>query len=102
MSGSAEISESLYRQETARCGIDNVVLLSPYRQKTETGANALNQRLQGKVNPPADGKMDAVHGQRRFRTGDKVMQIKNCEAFNAATSCFSFLDTFARLSENIS
>ena len=82
MSVSAEIIESLYLQETARCGIDNVVLLSPYRQKTETGANALNQRLQGKVNPPADGKMDAVHGQRRFRTGDKVMQIKNCEDIN--------------------
>lgn len=82
MSVSAEIIESLYLQETARCGIDNVVLLSPYRQKTETGANALNQRLQGKVNPPSDGKMDAVHGQRRFRTGDKVMQIKNCEDIN--------------------
>ena len=82
MSVSAEIIESLYLQETARCGIDNVVLLSPYRQKTETGANALNQRLQGKVNPSADGKMDAVHGQRRFRTGDKVMQIKNCEDIN--------------------
>lgn len=82
MSVSAEIIESLYLHETARCGIDNVVLLSPYRQKTETGANALNQRLQGKVNPPADGKMDAVHGQRRFRTGDKVMQIKNCEDIN--------------------
>ena len=82
MSVSAEIIESLYLQETARCGIDNVVLLSPYRQKTETGANALNQRLQGKVNPPADGKMDAVHGQIRFRTGDKVMQIKNCEDIN--------------------
>ena len=82
MSVSAEIIESLYLQETARCGIDNVVLLSPYRQKTETGANALNQRLQGKVNPPADGKMDAVHGQRRFRTGDKVIQIKNCEDIN--------------------
>ena len=79
LSVSAEIIESLYLQETAKYGIDNVVLLSPYRQKTETGANALNQRLQAKVNPPAEGKSDAVHGQRRFRTGDKVMQIKNCE-----------------------
>lgn len=79
---SADIIETLYLQETAKYGIDNVVLLSPYRQKTETGANALNQRLQGKVNPPSDEKMDAVHGQRRFRTGDKVMQIKNCEDIN--------------------
>ena len=82
LSVSAEIIESLYLQETDKYGIDNVVLLSPYRQKTETGANALNQRLQGKINPPAAGKNDAVHGQRRFRTGDKVMQIKNCEDIN--------------------
>ena len=82
LSVSADIIETLYFQETAKYGIDNVVLLSPYRQKTETGANALNQRLQDKVNPPAEGKMDAVHGQRRFRTGDKVMQIKNCEDIN--------------------
>ena len=82
LSVSADIIEKLYLQETAKYGIDNVVLLSPYRQKTETGANALNQRLQDKVNPPAEGKMDAVHGQRRFRTGDKVMQIKNCEDIN--------------------
>ena len=82
LSVSAEIIESLYLQETAKYGIDNVVLLSPYRQKTETGANALNQRLQGKINPPAAGKNDAVHGQRRVRTGDKVMQIKNCEDIN--------------------
>ena len=79
---SANIIETLYLQETAKYGIDNVVLLSPYRQKTDTGANALNQRLQSKVNPSEDGKMDAVHGQRRFRTGDKVMQIKNCEDIN--------------------
>lgn len=82
LSVSAEIIESLYLQETAKYGIDNVVLLSPYRQKTETGANALNQRLQGKINPPGVGKYDAVHGQRRFRTGDKVMQIKNCDEIN--------------------
>ena len=82
LSVSADIIETLYLQETAKYGIDNVVLLSPYRQKTETGANALNHRLQDKVNPPAEGKIDAVHGQRRFRTGDKVMQIKNCEDIN--------------------
>lgn len=79
---SAEIIEKLYLQEVEKYGIDNVVLLSPFRQKTETGANALNQRLQARVNPPADGKGEAVHGQRRFRVGDKVMQIKNCDEIN--------------------
>lgn len=77
---SANIIESLYLQEISKYGVDNVVLLSPYRQKTETGVNALNQRLQGKINPPAAGKNEATHGQRRFRLGDKVMQIKNCDA----------------------
>lgn len=82
LSVSAELIESLYLEETAKYGVDNVVLLSPYRQKTETGVNALNQRLQGKINPPADNKNEAVHGQRRFREGDKVMQIRNCEDVN--------------------
>lgn len=77
---SANIIESLYLQEISKYGVDNVVLLSPYRQKTETGVNALNQRLQGKINPPGAGKNEATHGQRRFRLGDKVMQIKNCDA----------------------
>ena len=79
---SAEIIETLYLQETEKYGVDNVVLLSPYRQKTETGANALNLRLQAKINPPAEGEFDAVHGQRRFRVGDKVMQIKNSGDIN--------------------
>lgn len=79
LSVSANIIESLYLEEITKHGVDNVVLLSPYRQKTETGVNALNQRLQGKINPPTAGKNEAIHGQRRFRLGDKVMQIKNCD-----------------------
>lgn len=79
---SADMIESIYLQEIAKYGVDNVVLLSPYRQKTETGVNALNQRIQGKVNPPDPAKNEAVYGQRRFRVGDKVMQTKNCEQIN--------------------
>ena len=56
-----------------------VALLSPYRQKTETGVNALNELLREKINPPAPDKAEVVHGTRRFRCGDKVMQIKNCD-----------------------
>lgn len=82
LSVSADIIESIYLQEIAKYGVDNVVLLSPYRQKTETGVNALNQRIQGKVNPPDPVKNEAVYGQRRFRVGDKVMQTKNCEQIN--------------------
>ena len=78
MKVSADIIENLYLQEVQKYGIDHVVLLSPFRQKTETGANTLNQRLQAIVNPAAPEKAEAVYGTRRFRVGDKVMQIKNC------------------------
>lgn len=76
---SAERIVELYLQETAKYGVDNVALLSPYRQKTETGVNALNELLREKINPPAPDKAEVVHGTRRFRCGDKVMQIKNCD-----------------------
>ena len=76
---SAEKIVGLYLQETAKYGVDNVALLSPYRQKTETGVNALNELLREKINPPAPDKTEVVHGTRRFRCGDKVMQIKNCD-----------------------
>lgn len=79
---SAEIIEKLYLQETAAYGVDNVALLTPYRQKTETGVNALNLRLRELVNPPNPAKKEAVLGKRIFRSGDKVMQTKNHEEVN--------------------
>jgi len=80
--GSAERIAQLYMQETARYGVDNVALLTPYRQKTETGVNALNERLRELVNPADPRKAEAVHGKRKFRCGDKVMQIRNHEDVN--------------------
>ena len=74
---SAERIKELYLQEVKRCGLDNVALLSPYRQKTETGVNALNEVLRDSVNPPALYKREATCGKRVFREGDKVMQTRN-------------------------
>lgn len=79
---SAAMIEKIYLQEKEKYGIDNVVLLSPFRQKTETGVNALNQRIQARINPPAPEKEQAVFRNRIFRVGDKVMQTKNCEDVN--------------------
>ena len=67
---SAERIKELYLQEVRRCGVDNVALLTPFRQKTETGANALNEVLRNSVNPKALYKMEAVCGKRTFREGD--------------------------------
>ena len=51
LSDSASRIAELYMQEVARYGVDNVAMLSPYRQKTETGVNALNEMLRELVNP---------------------------------------------------
>lgn len=82
LSDSASRIAELYMQEVARYGVDNVAMLSPYRQKTETGVNALNEMLRELVNPPDEGKPEVVCGKRKFRVGDKVMQVKNFEDVN--------------------
>ena len=79
LSESAGLIANLYIKETEKHGIDNVVLLSPFRQKTETGVNALNTHIQNIINPHKKGKAEVTLGKRIFREGDKVMQIKNFE-----------------------
>ena len=79
MEDSAQLIERLYMQEISKYGLDNVALLSPYRQKTETGVNALNDRLQSIVNPPDGKKPEVLYRNRIYRMGEKVMQTKNCE-----------------------
>jgi exodeoxyribonuclease V alpha subunit len=76
-SASADIIERIYLREVAKYGIDNVALLTPFRKKTETGVNALNERLRAKINPYSPGKPEIASGKRLFRQSDRVMQIKN-------------------------
>lgn len=54
-----------------------MVLLTPFRMKTVTGVQTLNQRLQARLNPPGPEKSELALGKRLFRLGDKVMQIRN-------------------------
>lgn len=82
LADSAELIVDLYLQEAGKYGVDNVALLTPYRQKTETGVNALNERLREKINPEDPGKPEVVFRNRKFRCGDKVMQIKNHDDVN--------------------
>lgn len=61
-------------------GIDNplkdIQVLTPTR-KGELGTRALNGVLQSVLNPPMPNKPEKRHGDKLFRQGDKVMQIKN-------------------------
>ena len=53
-----------------------IQVLTPMREGL-LGVERLNQILQRYLNPPEDGKSERAVGDRLFRTGDKVMQIRN-------------------------
>ncbi len=55
---------------------NQIQVLSPSR-KGETGTTNLNRRLQEALNPPAENKKEKFFGETVFRTGDRVIQIKN-------------------------
>lgn len=75
----AKIIEDLYVKETQEVGTDEVVILSPFRVKTPTGANAMSMTIRDKLNPPrAPAYLNCYKkGEKEFRIGDKVMQTKN-------------------------
>lgn len=56
--------------------ISKIQVLSPSK-KGAAGTIALNKELQYAMNPPDMLKTEYRHGNTTFRTGDKVMQIKN-------------------------
>ncbi len=66
------------RRLPERLGIptDQIQVLSPTRRRG-TGTGALNQALQGALNPLSDGKGERRFGDWIFRAGDRVMQVKN-------------------------
>lgn len=55
---------------------NQIQVLSPSR-KGETGTTNLNRRLQEALNPLAENKKEKLFGETVFRTGDRVIQIKN-------------------------
>lgn len=56
--------------------IDDIQILCPGR-KGDCGSIALNKRLQQALNPKEEGKLEFNSSVYTFRSGDKVMQIKN-------------------------
>ncbi len=56
--------------------VSMIQVLSPTK-KGAAGTVELNRRLQRLVNPPDPLKAEYKHGRVVYRTGDKVMQIKN-------------------------
>jgi len=56
--------------------VDEIQVLSPMHRGA-AGVTALNARLREALNPPSPDKPEARIGDRSFRLGDKVMQIRN-------------------------
>lgn len=54
----------------------DIQVLSPMHRGL-AGVAALNERLQGALNPPAAQKVQRQFGNRIYRAGDRVMQIRN-------------------------
>ncbi|MEA4921879.1 MAG: ATP-dependent RecD-like DNA helicase [Eubacteriaceae bacterium] len=56
--------------------VKDIQVLTPRRQGP-LGCGELNKRLQETLNPPAPELAEKTYGDKLFREGDKVMQIKN-------------------------
>ena len=79
----AQIVEAIIKLVTVRlprylkCNpLDAIQVLSPMR-KTLTGVDNLNPALQKVLNPQSNSKPELRIGERIYRQGDKVMQIRN-------------------------
>lgn len=75
----AQQAVNLYYRCAVEYGLDNVVLLCPYRTKTALNVNYFNRELQARLNPAREGEFTMKVKSVEFRTGDRVMQLKNTE-----------------------
>ena len=65
--------------EAAERGIENVQILSPFREKGEAASEQLNCAIRERVNPFRSAEEEVKIGSRTFRVHDRVMQTKNTE-----------------------
>lgn len=75
----ATVVELVAERIPARFGFDPtsaVQVLTPMH-RGELGTQALNQALQARLNPAGAGAPELTRGDRVFRRGDKVMQLRN-------------------------
>ncbi len=63
---------NFYQSDAVR----DIQVMTPVR-KGMLGTHQLNEELQQVLNPPSPEKREKKHGDRIFREGDKIMQIKN-------------------------
>lgn len=70
---------SMYLRCVKAYGLDNVILLNPYRNKSDLNVNRFNLELQKILNPLKNDELSVTSRKITFHKGDKIMQIKNTE-----------------------
>jgi exodeoxyribonuclease V alpha subunit len=73
----AELIRTLYQEQAAISGMDQVEILCPFRTEGEVSAMNLNQAIREEVNPFSPDKPETGFGSSVFRLHDRVMQTKN-------------------------
>jgi exodeoxyribonuclease V alpha subunit len=79
--------------------MEDIQVLTPLHRGA-AGVGELNRRLQAALNPPSESKPEWRHGARVFRSGDRVMQIRNNydkEVFNGDMGRVTALDAVDRV-----
>jgi exodeoxyribonuclease V alpha subunit len=69
-----ELMTELYLKRIEEYGIENTMLLLPYKKYT-AGVEDMNKHLQSLVNPESLTKKQLVSGMTTYRVGDPVMHI---------------------------
>ena len=68
----------LYIKKISEYGIEEVMLLVPFKEH-EGGVTPLNQKIQERLHPEHLQEKEFRLGMKRFRIGDRVMQLKNSD-----------------------
>lgn len=63
--------------EKQNVSFDQIQVISPSRSYGGGNIEILNKALQAALNPPSDEKGERQYGDWTYRTGDRVMQVKN-------------------------
>jgi exodeoxyribonuclease V alpha subunit len=86
---SLEIIEDLYFNILPKYSND-IQIITPMK-KGKLGVKNLNRLIQSKINPPDRNKMEMKFGEKIFREGDKVIQLKNQKDLNIFNGDIGFI-----------
>lgn len=70
-------ASGMYMASARKFGLQNVILLNAYRNKTDLSVVEFNRHIQHYFNPLQEGEAIVRVGRKEFRMRDRVMQMNN-------------------------